>query len=80
MCKTIDVQKTKRQKKQCTVNKRDVQTGCPGYVHPSGILPFHTVIRFIFRRCDEGGDMCHGAHTREEQGHADEDINSNDNI
>ncbi len=23
---------------------------------------------------------CHGAHTREEQEHADEDINSNDNI
>ncbi len=24
---------------------------------PSGILPFHTVISFIFRRCDNGGDM-----------------------
>ncbi len=24
---------------------------------PSGILPFPTVIRFIFRRCDGGGDM-----------------------
>ncbi len=24
--------------------------------------------------------VCHGAHTREEQEHADEDINSNDNI
>jgi len=24
--------------------------------------------------------ICHGAHTREEQEHADEDINSNDNI
>ncbi len=23
---------------------------------------------------------CHGAHTREEQGHADEDVNSNNNI
>ncbi len=23
---------------------------------------------------------CHGAHTREEQEHADEDLNSNDNI
>ncbi len=24
---------------------------------PSGILPFHTLISFIFRRCDDGGDM-----------------------
>ncbi len=24
--------------------------------------------------------FCHGAHTREEQGHADEDVNSNNNI
>ncbi len=24
--------------------------------------------------------FCHGAHTREEQGHADEDLNSNNNI
>ncbi len=24
---------------------------------PSGILPFYTVISFIFRRCDGGGDM-----------------------
>ncbi len=23
---------------------------------------------------------CHGAHTREEQGHADEDVNSNNSI
>ncbi len=23
---------------------------------------------------------CHGAHSREEQGHADEDVNSNNNI
>ncbi len=64
MCKTIDVQKTKRKKKtvywdliNSNVNKRDVQTGCSGYVHPSGILPFHTVISFIFRRCYDGGDM-----------------------
>ncbi len=25
-------------------------------------------------------ETCHGAHTREEQEHADEDINSNNNI
>ncbi len=64
ICKIIDVQKTKKKKKtvywdliNSNVNKRDVQTGCSGYVHPSGILPFHTVISFIFRRCDDGGDM-----------------------
>ncbi len=28
----------------------------------------------------ESTPVCHGAHTGEEQEHADEDINSNDNI
>ncbi len=32
------------------------------------------------RRLRLGLVFCHGAHTREEQGHADEDINSNNNI
>ncbi len=41
-CKTIDVQKTKRKKKSVlglnsNVNKRDVQTGCSGYVHKAAI-------------------------------------------
>ncbi len=44
--------------------------------------PKHNVSTSMF----DGGDGvlgiigCHGAHTREEQEHADEDINSNDNI
>ncbi len=32
------------------------------------------------RRLRLGLVFCHGAHTREEQGHADEDVNSNNNI
>ncbi len=32
------------------------------------------------RRLRLGLVFCHGAHTREEQEHADEDINSNNNI
>ncbi len=32
------------------------------------------------RRLRLGLVFCHGAHTREEQGHADEDLNSNNNI
>ncbi len=26
------------------------------------------------------GHICHGAHSREEQGHADEDVNSNNSL
>ncbi len=43
MCKTIDVQKTKIKKTvywdliNSNVNKRDVQTGCSGYVHKAAI-------------------------------------------
>ncbi len=33
----------------------EVVTACTTL--PSGILPFHTVISFIFRRCDDDGDM-----------------------
>ncbi len=32
------------------------------------------------RRLRLGLVFCHGAHSREEQGHADEDVNSNNNI
>ncbi len=40
---------------------------------PSGILPFHTVIRFIFRRCD-GEDMLvisASKHTGNPEGNSD---------
>ncbi len=30
--------------------------------------------------CISFSSTCHGAHTREEQGHADEDVNSNNNL
>ncbi len=40
-----------------------------------GLAPLiRAVVTFISRY------LCHGAHTREEQGHADEDVNSNNNI
>ncbi len=37
---------------------------------PSGILPFHTVISLMFRRCDDGGDML-VIHTGNPEGNSD---------
>ncbi len=40
---------------------------------PSGILPFHTVISFIFRRCDDGDMLVINAsnHTGDPEGNSD---------
>ncbi len=41
---------------------------------PSGILPFHTVISLILRRCDGGGDILvinESNHTGNPEGNSD---------